>query len=78
MHRDLLDRAGCSRAFIGAAKIESVLDAELAHDADIGLAQMAQMIGAEDMPPADGVAVCGRIAAKVAEIARTLEVEVAD
>src|SRR5262249_28332224 len=73
-----LDRTRTCRAFIGAAKIESVLHAELSYNADVALGQKAQMIGAEDMPPADAAAVGGRVAAKVAEIARTLQIEVAN
>ena len=78
MDRDLLDHAGGGHAFIGAAKIEGMLDAEFAHNADVGLAQMAQMVRTKNVPPSDAAAIGCRIAAEVAEIARTLEVVVAE
>jgi hypothetical protein len=37
---------------------------------------MAEMVGAEDLPPADGTAIFAGIAAQVAEIAGADEIEV--
>ena len=46
--------------FLGAAKIEGAFQAEAAQHLDIGLGKMAEMVGAEDLPPADRAAVFGR------------------
>ena len=42
---------------------------------DIGLGQMAEMVGTEDLPPADRPAIPAAIAAQIAEIAGTGEIE---
>ena len=73
---DFLDAADRGNAFLGAAEIEGALDAKAAQHLDIGLGQVAEMVGAEDLPPADGTAVAGAIAAEVAKIAGAGEVEV--
>ena len=72
MHVDLLNDAGRGCALVGPAKIEGVLDAEIAHHLDVVLGEVAEMVGAENLPPAHRAAVAGRIAAKVAEIAGAL------
>ena len=64
-------------ALLGAAEIECAPDAEAAQHLDIGFGEMAEMVGAEDLPPAHDAAVPGRIAAEVAEIAGAGEIEVA-
>ena len=64
-------------ALLGAAKIERAADAELPQHGDIVVGEMAEMVGAEDLPPAHGAAVARRIAAEIAEIAGAGEVEMA-
>ena len=75
MDRDLLDAAQRGGALLGAAEIECAFDAERAQHRDVGLGEMAEMVGAEDLPPADDAAVLAGIAAKVAEIAGAGEIE---
>src|SRR5258708_6476401 len=76
MDVDLLNDAGRGGALVGPAEIEGVLDAEVAHHLDVVLGEVAEMVGAEKLPPAHRVAVAGRIAAEVSEIAGALEIEV--
>src|SRR6202789_3378426 len=77
MHRDLLQRTDGRGALLGAAKIERALQAEAAQHIDIGLGEMAEMIGTEDLSPADSAAILAGIAAEIAEIAGAGEIEVA-
>src|SRR6478735_11910486 len=77
MHGDLADRADARRALLDAAKIEGTAHAQRADDLDIGSSELAEMVGAEDVPPARGTAICGRIAAEVAKIAGALQGEMA-
>ena len=76
MDCDLLKTAYRRQAFLGAAKIESAFQAEAAQHLDVGFGEMAEMVGAEDLSPADAAAVLGAIAAEVAEIAGAGEIEV--
>ena len=76
MDSDLLNPADRGSALLGAAEIEGAPDAEAAQHLDIGFGEVAEMVGAENLPPADGAAVAGGIAAEVAEIAGAGEVEV--
>ena len=62
---------------LGAAQIECALQPELAQHGDVVVGQMAEMVGAEQLPPARVPAVPGRIAAEVAKIAGAGEIEVA-
>ena len=64
-------------ALLGAAEIERAPDAEAAQHRDVVVGQMAEMVGAEDLPPAHDAAVAGGIAAEVAKIAGAGEVEMA-
>ena len=64
-------------ALLGAAKVERAADAELPQHGDIVVGEMAEMVGAEDLPPAHGPAVARRIAAEIAEIAGAGEIEMA-
>src|SRR3954454_25080414 len=77
MHGDLVDHADTGRALLDAAKIEGAAHAQRADDLDIGSSELAKMVGAEDVPPARGPAICGRIAAEVAKIAGALQGEMA-
>ncbi len=77
MHGDLVDHADTRRALLDAAKIEGAAHAERADDLDIGGSELAEMVGAEDVPPARGTAICGRIAAEVAKITGALQGEMA-
>ena len=65
-------------ALLGAAEIERAPDTEAAQHRDVVVGQMAEMVGAEDLPPAHDAAVAGGIAAEVAKIAGAGEVEMAD
>ena len=76
MNRDLLNAAHGGNALLGAAEIEGAPDAEAAQHLDIGVGEVAEMVGTEDLPPADSAAVAGGIAAEVAEIAGAGEIEV--
>jgi hypothetical protein len=77
MNRDFLEGTDGRCAFLGAAKIERALQAEAAQHVGIGLGQMAEMIGTEYLPPADSAAILAGIAAQIAEIAGTGEIEMA-
>ena len=77
MHLDLLDDAGGGLALVSPAEVERGLHANAAHGLDVVLGQMAEMVGAKDLPPADRAAVAGRVAAEVAEVAGALKIEVA-
>src|SRR5215213_6539012 len=77
MNRDIRDAAHRGGAFLGAAKIERIPNPEAAQHLDIGFGKMAEMVGAKNLPPADGAAVSGGIAAEVAKIAGAGEIEVA-
>src|SRR5579871_3900984 len=78
MNQDLLDLARRGGALFGPAKIERAFYAESTHDLDVGIRQMAKMIGAKNLPPAHRAAVGRRIAADIAEIAGPLEFQMAD
>ena len=56
-------------------KSKALLDAEPAQDRGVIVGEMAEMVGAEDLPPAHGAAIPGRIAAEIAEIAGAGEIE---
>jgi hypothetical protein len=60
-----------------AAKIERALETQAAQNLDVGVGDVAKMVGAEDLPPANNAATSGRIAPEVAEIAGTGKIEVA-
>ena len=77
MNRNLRHAADGGDALLGAAKVERASDAEAAQHLDIGLGEVAEMVGAEDLPPADAAAAAGGVSAEVAEIAGAGEVEVA-
>jgi len=68
MHGDLFDATHRRNALLGAAKIERALQTQAAQHFDIGLGEMAEMVGAEDLPPADSTAIFAGIAAQVAEV----------
>src|SRR3954452_3151595 len=77
MHGDLAVHADTRRALLDATKIEGAPHAQRADDLDIGSSELAEMVGAEDVPPARGTAICGRIAAEVTKIAGALQGEMA-
>src|SRR3981081_1093913 len=77
MNRDLLDPAHRRDALLGTAKIERALQADGPQHLDIGIGEVAKMIGAEDLSPAHGTAISGGISPEVAEIAGAGEIEVA-
>ena len=64
-------------ALLGAAKVECAADAELPQHGGVVLGEMAEMVGAEDLPPAHGPAVARGIATEIAEIAGAGEIEMA-
>ena len=64
-------------ALFRAAEIERAADAQAPHDGDVVIGEMAEMVGAEDLPPAHDAAVACGIAAEIAEIAGAGEVEMA-
>ncbi len=76
MNRDLLKTAEGGNALLSAAKIERAFQTQGTQNLDIGLGKVAEMIGAEDLPPADSPAIPGGIAPEVAEIAGAGEIEV--
>ena len=77
MDRDFRNTAQRGGALLGAAKVERAADAELPQHRDIIVGEMAEMVGAEDLPPAHGPAVTRGIAAEIAEIAGAGEIEMA-
>ncbi len=76
VNRDFLEPARRRHALLGAAKIECVLEAKAAQHLDVGIGDVAEMVGSEYPPPADGAAVFRRIAPKVAKIAGAGKIEV--
>ena len=77
MNGDVGDAAQCGGALFLAAKIEGAADAQAPHDGDVVIGEMAEMVGAEDLPPAHDAAVACGIAAEIAEIAGAGEAEMA-
>ena len=77
VHGDALVPAQRRQPLLGAAQVERALQPELAQHDDVVVGQMAEMIGAEQLPPARVPAVLAGIAAEVAEIAGAGEIEVA-
>ena len=77
MHLDLPDAAQGACALLHAAEVERAFDAERAQHSRIGLGEMAEMVGAKDLPPAHDAAVVARIAAEIAEIAGAGKIEMA-
>ena len=77
MHRHIIHEAQRSLALLGAAKIECAFDAEPANQSDIVIGEMAEMVGAEDLPPAHDAAIARGIAAEIAEIAGAGKIEMA-
>jgi hypothetical protein len=77
MDRDLLKAAYRGGALLGAAEIERALQAEAAQHGDIGRGEMAKMVGAKDLPPAQRSAVFGGIAAEIAKVAGAGKIEMA-
>src|SRR5437763_13682908 len=75
MNRDFADAAERGDTLFGAAKVERASHAQAAQDCNVGLRDMAEMIGAEDLPPADLASVAGGIAAEIAKIAGGLMIE---
>ena len=57
MNRDLRQPARRGLPLLGAAKIKRTLQAERTQHFDIGLRQVSEMVGTEDLPPADKTAV---------------------
>ena len=72
-----LDAAKRFAAFVLAAKIEGAAHAELAQHRDVGCRKLAEMVGAENLPPAHKAAVLGGIAAEIAKIAGAGQIEMA-
>src|SRR5260370_11182204 len=77
MNRDPGNAADGGNAIFGAAKIERALQAQGTQNLDIRFGEVAEMVGAEDLPPAHSPAIPGRIAPEVAEIADAGKIEVA-
>ncbi len=77
MDGDFFQSAGRARALLQSAKIERAFHAERAYDLDIGGREMAEMIGAENLAPADDATVTRRIAAEIAKIAGALQIKMA-
>ena len=59
MDRDFRKTAHRRNALLRAAKIERALQTQAAEYLNIGFGDMAKMVGAEDLPPADGAAILG-------------------
>ncbi len=77
MHGDFRHAALGGSALLGAAKVERAADAELAQHGGVVIGEVAEMVGAKNLPPAHRPAVGRRIAAEIAEIAGACEVEMA-
>jgi len=77
MHLDLPDAAQGACALLHAAKVERASDAERAQHRCVGLSEMAEMVGAKDLPPAHDAATLAGIAAEIAEIAGAGKIEMA-
>ena len=75
MNRDLAMTAHRGNPLLGAAEIERAADAEAAQRLDIGFREVAQVVGSEDLPPADDPTVSGRVTAEIAKIAGAGEVK---
>ena len=78
MNRDLLNGAARRVALFPAAKIERAPYPQAAQHRNVGLGQMAEMIGTEDLPPAHRASVLAGIAAEVPEIVGPGEIEMTD
>jgi hypothetical protein len=76
MNRDLLNAAKCGRALFGAAKIERAFQTKTTQHRDIISREVAEMVGTENLPPADSAAISGGIAAEIAKITGAGKIEV--
>ena len=76
MNRDLANAADGGNALFGAAKIKRALQTQGTQNLDIGLGEVAEMVGTKDLPPAHGAPTPCAIAPEVAEIAGAGEIEV--
>src|SRR5690348_4126040 len=76
MDLDLLDHAFGRLALVDAAKIERAGHAKSANDGGVSVGEMAEMVRAKNLPPAQGAAIGGRIAPEIAEVGGAFEIEV--
>src|SRR6476646_9813317 len=77
MNRDPGKAADRGSALFGTPKIKRALQTQGTQNLDIGLGEVAEMVGAEDLAPAHRPAIPNRIAPEVAEIAGAGKIEVA-
>jgi hypothetical protein len=77
MNRDLLKTAEGGNALLSAAKIERAFQTKTTQHRDIIGREVAEMVGTENLPPADGTAISGGIAAEIAKIAGAGKIEMA-
>ena len=75
MNRNFRESAQRLDPLFGATKIECAFQSERAQHLDIGRGEVAEMVGAEDLPPAHHAAIAAGIAAEIAEIAGAGEIE---
>ena len=72
-HRVRLHVEAALLDLVARAQVDHRADAELAHDGQVGLGQLAQPVGPEEDPPAGALPVLGGVPAEVAEVHRPFE-----
>ena len=77
MNGDLRYAALGGGALLGAAKVERAADAEFAQHGGVTIGEMAEMVGAKNLPPAYSAAVGRRVTSEIAKIAGAGEIEMA-
>jgi hypothetical protein len=77
VHVNLGHAAQRRGTFLAPAKIECAPDPEAANHCDVVIGEMAEVVRAEDLAPADAAAVACRVAAEIAEIAGAGKTEMA-
>src|SRR5882757_9657058 len=77
MYLDFPDAAQGACSLLRAAEVERAFDAERAQHSRIGLGEMAEMVGAKDLPPTHDAAILAGIATEITEIAGAGKIEMA-
>jgi hypothetical protein len=77
MHGDIGDAAQGLVALFHPAEIEGATHPQAPHHGDVIFGEAAEMIGAEDLPPAHNTAIACGVATEVAEIAGADEAQIA-
>ena len=76
MDGDAVEAAHAGQPLLGTAQIEGAFQPHAAQHRDVGVGDAAEMVGAEQAPPAHAPSATAGIAAEVAKVGGADEVEV--